>query len=86
MGFRYSLARVGVNAPEDYEYAHSQQEFDSLVAPERGRVILVTTLRRVLRADLPGVADSIEREWRPLRNFAGTIGDGDITVWVKKMQ
>jgi hypothetical protein len=40
----------------------------------------------VLRADLPAVAERIERDWRPLRNFAGTIGDGDITVWVRKTQ
>jgi mannosyltransferase len=84
-GFRYYVARVGVSSPEDYEYAHTQEGFDSLAAPRRGNVILVTTLRRVLRADLPTVADRIEREWRPLRNFAGTIGDGDITVWVRRM-
>jgi hypothetical protein len=85
-GFKYYLARAGVRSTQDFAYARTQQEFDSLVAPQRGQVVLVTTLRRVLRADLPGVADRIERDWRPLRNFAGTIGDGDITVWVKRMQ
>jgi hypothetical protein len=75
-----------VKSPENYEYTHTREGFDSLVAPQKGPVILVTTLRRVLRADLPVVASRIEHEWRPLRNFAGTIGDGDITVWERRMK
>jgi hypothetical protein len=86
MGFRYYVAKVGVRSPEDYVYTHTREGFDSLVAPERGPVMVVTTLRRVLRAELPVVAARLEQEWRPVRNFAGTIGDGDITVWVKKTQ
>lgn len=85
-GFRYYVPRVGMGSTQDFAYARTPAEFDSLVAPQMGQVILVTTLRRVLRADVPVVADRIEREWRPLRNFAGTIGDGDITVWVRRTQ
>ena len=85
-GFRFYIPRVGVRSAQDYEYARTNEAFDSLVAPQRGKVFLVTTLRRVLRADLPTVADSIERDWRPVQNFNGTIGDGDITVWTRRKQ
>jgi mannosyltransferase len=86
MGFQYYVQKVGVRSPQDFAYARTRQEFDSLTAPQSGPVILVTTLQRVLRDDVPVVADRIDREWRPLKNFAATIGDGDITVWERRMQ
>jgi hypothetical protein len=86
MGFEYYVKKVGLESPQDFAYARTRQQFDSLTAPQMGRVFLVTTLQRVLRDDVPEVADRIDREWRPLKNFAATIGDGDITVWERRMQ
>ena len=83
-GFRYYATRVGVKAPEDYKYARTLSGFDSLVGAPNGNVVVVTTFPRVLRADLPALAERIERNWKPQRAFAGTIGDGDITVWTRK--
>jgi 4-amino-4-deoxy-L-arabinose transferase-like glycosyltransferase len=85
-GIRYYVKRTGVTSPEDYVYARTLVSFDSLASKQKGGTFLVTTFPRALRADLPDIADHIERDWRPRRSFAGTIGDGDITVWARRVQ
>ena len=47
-------------------------------------VLLVTTLRRILRINSPEAAERIERDWREIRSFPGTIGGGRITIWSRR--
>jgi hypothetical protein len=77
---------MGVGSPQDYVYARTLVSFDSLASPQQGNTFIVTTFPRALRADLPDIAERIERGWRPRRRFAATIGDGDITVWARRAQ
>lgn len=85
-GIRYYVQRMRLSSPGDYVYARTLVSFDSLASAQKGNTFLVTTFPRALRADLPDIADRIERDWRPRRTFAGTIGDGDITIWARRVQ
>jgi mannosyltransferase len=85
-GFRYYVPKVASNDGDAYEYIRTLPSFDSLISLARANDRVVTTFPRVLHADIPELADRIERDWRPQRVFPATIGDGEITIWEKKSQ
>jgi hypothetical protein len=82
-GISYYLHRTGARDTAEYEYANTVERFDSLTSQPKPK-LLVTTLPRILHADLPDVSDRIARDWRARKVFPATIGDGEITVWERK--
>ena len=84
-GFRYYLGRESVSDTAAYHYVSSVPEYaaalDSIGAAD---AFLTTTLFRVMRTSTPDLAERIEREWVPVRQFRGTLGDGTITVWRRR--
>ena len=85
-GFRYYVPKVAAGDRDAYEYVRTLQSFDSLISQTRANDRVITTFPRVLHADIPELANRIERDWRPQRVFPATIGDGEITIWEKKSQ
>ena len=85
-GFRYYVPKVAAGDRDAYEYVRTLQSFDSLISQTRANDRVITTFPRVLHADIPELANRIERDWRPQRLFPATIGDGEITIWEKKSQ
>ena len=80
-GFRYYAPRLGLK-PEQYVNVHDGAELDDVLRKHRGqRVLLATTLWRILRIRSPSLAARIERDWQVSRVFPGTVGGGEITVW-----
>ncbi|MCH8898452.1 MAG: hypothetical protein IIC33_09190 [Chloroflexi bacterium] len=49
-----------------------------------GNSYLVTTLPRFLRLRKPDLEARIERDWKLLQSFPGTIGNGQIVIWASK--
>jgi mannosyltransferase len=83
-GFRYYAPRIGVRDTTAYEYTRTLSGFDSLASALQN-VRVVTTFPRALRADMPDIAARIESYWTPTRVFPATVGDGEITIWTRKV-
>ena len=83
-GFRYYVPKVAAGDRNAYEYVRTLPSFDSLVSLTHANDRVVTTFPRVLRADVPELANRIEKDWHPQRTFPATIGDGEVTIWEKK--
>ena len=86
LGFRFYGERLGVRADQHYVYVRSVSDFERVVAEHVDtRVVLVTTLHRALRTELPELHRRIEEDWQPTQRFRGTLGDGDIVVWTQAL-
>ena len=83
-GYRYYADRMGVRENEDYFVVQTVDELESLVSerPLQDRY-LVTTLSRFLRSRKPELEQRITRDWSILQTFPGSIGNGQISVWVE---
>ncbi len=85
MGYRYYGPRVGLQEGPCCVYLRSKEALDAVVrAHPRGRVLLVTTFLRAMRLGYPDLAASIEQGWMVDRIFPGTVGEGDIAVWIPR--
>ena len=86
-GVRY----YGVEHPEGaplvegvtVRYARTAQALRRIVRDAGDRqMVLVTTFPRALRVGRPQLDAMVRAGWRPMASFAGSVGDGDVTVWV----
>ena len=83
-GYRYYADRMGVRENEGYFVVQTVEELDSLVSAQTSHDrYLVTTLTRFLRSRKPELERRITRDWSILQTFPGSIGNGQITVWVE---
>jgi hypothetical protein len=85
-GFRYYVPKVAASDRDAYDYVRTLPSFDSLISQTHANARVVTTFPRVLHADVPELADRLEKDWRTQRSFPAKIGDGEITIWEKKTQ
>jgi len=85
-GFRYYLARDTVaHITSRYTFVRTVAQFDSLSKiADTADVLLLTTFRRALRIEAPGIDRELDDHWNEDTTFAATVGDGEITVWSKK--
>lgn len=84
-GYRYYGPRFGLEAGRNPVYLRSKAALDAVVAAHTtGRVLLVTTFPRLMRVEFPDLAIAVDEGWKVVRVFPGTIGDGDIAVWVPR--
>jgi mannosyltransferase len=84
-GVRYYAARLGVPADAGYTYLRSDAALAAVVASHPGaRVFLVSTFSRDFRLNHPELYGQLGSAWLQQRNFPGTVGDGAITIWVRR--
>lgn len=83
-GYRYYADRLGLKETEDYIVVQTVDGLDSVLSDNTTQErYLVTTLSRFLRSRKPELDQRINQEWSILRTFPGSIGNGEITVWVE---
>lgn len=81
-GYRYYASRLQLRQGRDYFCVRSVHALDEVLARHPGETsLLITTFPRALRIARPDLDRRIRRYWRALREFPGTVGDGEITVW-----
>jgi hypothetical protein len=81
-GYRYYGAQFHIREGQDYFYVRTVAALDEVLAEHSGqRSWLVVTFPRALRLSLPGLDARVQRDWQVIKEFPGTVGDGDITIW-----
>ena len=84
-GYRYYGPSYGVLDGEGAFFVRSVAALDAVLgANPNAPAVLVTTLNRILRIDLPDLDARITRDWVEDRRFRGTLGDGDVVVWKRR--
>jgi len=84
-GVRYYGARLAVPLALHYRFVRSVPALDSALAEHaNGRVFLLVTFERALRIDLPELHARLADGWVEQTHFAGTVGDGGITIWAER--
>lgn len=83
-GYRFYGSGFGLYQSNTF-YVRSQSDFDAVLATHRpDHAYVVTTLLRGLRLTDPALNAKIERDWRIVKTFSATIGDGEVSVWKLK--
>ena len=83
-GYRYYADRMGVMENKDYIVVQTVDELDSVLSDQTGKDrYLVTTLSRFLRIRKPELDHRITQDWSVLQTFPGSIGGGQISVWIE---
>ena len=85
-GFKYYLARDTVaHIASRYTFVRTVAQFDSLSKiADTADIQLLTTFRRAIRIEAPGIDRELGDHWAQDTTFGATVGDGEITVWSKK--
>lgn len=71
---------TGLMAGRDIYFIRDMAEYEA--ARAAGGAILVTTLERNARLNNPALYARILTEWTRIETFGGSVGDGQITVWI----
>ncbi|MGI8618898.1 MAG: glycosyltransferase family 39 protein [Gemmatimonadaceae bacterium] len=81
-GYRYYGERYGIHEGKDYFDVRSVAALDEVLSKYNGRRSwLVITFPRALRKSFPDLEARIKQSWIVAKEFPGTVGDGDISVW-----
>jgi mannosyltransferase len=73
---------LGLQEGRDFVVVQSVGEIERLKRQRPGaRLFAVTTLVRGTRLEYPDLQSYVEGNFRLLRRFPGTLGDGEVTVW-----
>jgi hypothetical protein len=81
-GYRYYGEQFHIREGQDYFYVRTLAALDQVLSQHPGqRSWLVVTFPRALRLSLPELDARVQRDWRVVQEFPGTVGDGDITIW-----
>lgn len=80
-GVEYYGGKLGL-AGNDLVIVRSDDTFrqQEALAREHG-AYAVTTLMRALRLENPAITDSLNANWTRVKDFPGTIGNGNIILW-----
>jgi len=82
-GFRYYGGSLG----DDLVYVRTVEAFDQALALAGTRgAILVTSLERNLRVDVPDLYARIQADWQIESRFHASVGDGDLRVYMQITQ
>ena len=85
-GIQYYGARRNVALANNYAFVDTESGLDSALALRAGRrVLLITTLERVLAHNLPRLKTRVTDGWQRDTAFAATIGGGQLSVWSEKL-
>lgn len=80
-GFRYYGTRAQLLEGRDFVALRSLPDFEAVRARGR-RLVIVTTLERSLRLELPELLTSIEAGWSPVKTLPATVHEGEIRIWL----
>jgi hypothetical protein len=84
-GYLYYGSQFGLLEGRDYVVVHSVGEIE--LARRRhpeARFFAVVTLARANRLEYPELDAFIQRRFRVVRRFPGTLGDGEVSVWMER--
>lgn len=82
-GFSYYAKRAGLKLNDDFFLVRSLDKFEKILRSSgQNKTLLVTTFPRALAIDHPEIKARIEQSWKVDKVFPGTIGGGDICVWL----
>ncbi len=86
-GVRYYGVEHAEGAPliegDTIRYARTAAALEGIERMADGRrLVLVTTFERALRVGQPRLDALVRSGWRPAATFRGSVGDGDVTVWL----
>jgi hypothetical protein len=85
-GYRFYGPRYGLVENKDFFPVRSLQALETMLHDHPdGRTWVVMTFPRILRLAQPDLYMRIQREWSRQQTFPGSIGDGDVSVWVSKV-
>jgi hypothetical protein len=81
-GYRHYAPAIGLQEGRDFVVVQSVDEIKRVDRERPGaRLFAVTTLLRGTRLEYPELQAYVEENFRVLRRFPGTLGDGEVAVW-----
>jgi len=84
-GYRFYGGHFGLVEHKDFFPVRSLEALNSVLRDHPGaRTWAVMTFPRILRLSQPDLYTRIHDGWFPVRTFPGTMGDGDVSVWISK--
>jgi mannosyltransferase len=84
-GYWFYGKTLGVIKDKDYFPVRSSEALESLLTKHpNAKSWVVMTLPRILRLSHPELFARIQEDWTPIQRFPGTVGDGEVSVWVRK--
>jgi 4-amino-4-deoxy-L-arabinose transferase-like glycosyltransferase len=84
-GYSFYASRIGLVPGKDFFRVRSVEALDDVLRTHPGtRTWAFTTFPRNLRITQPELFAKLEQGWVPERRFPGTVGDGEVTVWVSR--
>ena len=82
-GYRFYGGEFGLVEGKDYFPARSLEELESVLREHpTARRWAVMTLPRILRLEQPELYMKVHNGWSRVVTFPGTIGDGEVSVWL----
>ncbi|MGH9441813.1 MAG: glycosyltransferase family 39 protein [Thermoanaerobaculia bacterium] len=83
-GLRFYGPPNGLREGKEFFDVDNVGDLDALESRAGGRTVwLLVTFRRALRLDFPDLERRIERDFREVRSFPATVGDGGVTVLLR---
>lgn len=84
-GYRYYSSRLGPEVGADYYFVQSVEDLEHVLDENpKNNSYVVTTLPRFLHLRKPELEARIQEDWQLLRSFPGSIGNGQVEIWVSK--
>lgn len=84
-GYWFYGERFGLVKDQDYFPVRSVETLETVLRDRpHARTWVVMTFPRAVRLSKPELFTRIQAGWTRVRTFPGTVGDGDVSVWVSK--
>jgi mannosyltransferase len=84
-GIRFYGPQYDLKDGANLFYVRSMESLDRVLAEHPSdKVYMVTTFSRALRMEHPELIARMQQGWQEGREFRGTVGDGNIKVWVPR--
>ena len=84
-GYWFYGPRFGLVRDRDYFPVRADAALDEVLGHHpNAKTWVVMTLPRTLRLEEPELFTRIQHGWVPVGRFPGTVGDGEVSVWVSK--
>ncbi len=84
-GYSYYGKEFKLKQDKDYFLVRSEEDLDAVLSSHlRNNSFVVTTFPHALRLSSPELYARVEKGWKVVRTFSGSIGDGEISVWKQR--
>jgi len=86
-GMRFYGPRKGLTEGRSFFSVTSTAKLEEIEAATGRRTVwLLTTFPRALRLEYPDLDRYIRDHYRKIETFPATIGDGEITIWIRELR